>query len=510
MGRPRIIRTAEEQRAYEERRREQQRECQRRRRAANTTDEDRARNAKRLRQMRQDDERRGAENASKRRRYHAAKLDSFNGACAKFKRDFLDRQYVCSCRVCGRLWFEIDLTKIGDVRDPAERTRALQVLSDSLPDAGDVENFQVCGTCKDSLLKGVQNDSEVQESETILPDDGPGWGGSTDESVMPAEAIKTEPPDYVEQDKKPGSHLSSTEFESERYGEDWKPGSQVSTFTKDYTDMTEVTFHLNAEPQVSEASQLYDGTTVAVKIEPQDATEVCTEAVAMGTGLDGSSDNSAMAAVTIKTEPPEYVEQDEAPGSHLVSVKSETECYEEVRKPRNHVPALTEGEPSDYADVTKVTFHTNPELQVSEGFQQHGNAAVAAEIEPQDPTEVNNRADPAETGMVRCASYTCELKLKVVEHAIEHGNCAAARHFGVDEQHLWERLESVQRRATRIICGTADGSYDARLVWVPLVGDPPREATGLTDARTVPDARWTAFRDLVVLRSADKQKNWAA
>ncbi|KAM7303639.1 hypothetical protein ISCGN_013584 [Ixodes scapularis] len=79
-----------------------------------------------------------------------------------------------------------------------------------------------------------------------------------------------------------------------------------------------------------------------------------------------------------------------------------------------------------------------------------------------------------------------------------------------NKQHLWERLESVQRRATRIICGTADGSYDARLVWVPLVGDPPREATGLTDARTVPDARWTAFRDLVVLRSADKQKNWAA
>ncbi|KAM7286077.1 hypothetical protein ISCGN_032962 [Ixodes scapularis] len=83
-------------------------------------------------------------------------------------------------------------------------------------------------------------------------------------------------------------------------------------------------------------------------------------------------------------------------------------------------------------------------------------------------------------------------------------------HFRTPEQHLWERLESVQRRATRIICGTADGSYDARLVWVPLVGDPPREATGLTDARTVPDARWTAFRDLVVLRSADKQKNWAA
>ncbi|CAN8011958.1 unnamed protein product, partial [Ixodes pacificus] len=315
MGRPRIVRTPEEQRAYEERRRKQQRECQRRRRAAKTTDADRAQNAKRLRQMRQDDERRGAENASKRRRYHAAKLDNFNGACAKFKRDFLDRQFVCSCRVCGRLWFDNDLTKIGDVRDPAKRTRALRVL-DSFPDAGDAENFQVCGTCKDSLIKGVQNDSEVQESETILPDDGPGWGGSIDESATPAEAIKTEPPGYVEQGEELGNHLASVKSESERYGEDWKPDCRAPALTKaiefpDYTDMTEVTFHLNAEPQVSEATQRHNGTTVAVKIEPQDTTEVCTEAVAVGTGLDSSSGDGAVAAVTIKTEPPEYVEQDE-------------------------------------------------------------------------------------------------------------------------------------------------------------------------------------------------------
>ncbi|XP_070382749.1 uncharacterized protein [Dermacentor albipictus] len=49
MGRPRAVRTPEEQRAYEERRREQKRECARRWRAARNTDEDRAANAKRMR-----------------------------------------------------------------------------------------------------------------------------------------------------------------------------------------------------------------------------------------------------------------------------------------------------------------------------------------------------------------------------------------------------------------------------------------------------------------------------
>ncbi|CAN8011760.1 unnamed protein product [Ixodes pacificus] len=104
-------------------------------------------------------------------------------------------------------------------------------------------------------------------------------------------------------------------------------------------------------------------------------------------------------AVHAFAEPPEYVEQDEKPSSHLVSVTSEPGCYDEVWKPRNPVPALTKGEPPDYMDVTKVTFHTNPEPQVSEGAQQHGDAAVAVKIEPREPTEVDNQALPAETGL---------------------------------------------------------------------------------------------------------------
>ncbi|CAN8011927.1 unnamed protein product [Ixodes pacificus] len=125
---------------------------------------------------------------------------------------------------------------------------------------------------------------------------------------------------------------------------------------------------------------------VAVKIEPQDATEVCTEEVPVG------------------AEPPEYVEQDEEPSSHLVSVKSESEYYEEVWEPRDPVPALTKGVPPDPMDVTKVTFHTNPEPLVSEEAQQRGNAAVAVKIEPQDPTEVNDPALSAETGLGAAAA----------------------------------------------------------------------------------------------------------
>ncbi|CAN8032249.1 unnamed protein product [Ixodes persulcatus] len=207
--------------------------------------------------------------------------------------------------------------------------------------------------------------------------------------------------------------------------------------------MTKVTFHFNAEPQVSEDTRRRYNGAVAIKIEPPDPTEVHTETASTATdvrddfaalqcgtipanarlglcsesytngseilrrilsrdktdratldaGLDGSSANTVTTAVTIKTEPPGYVEQDEEPSSHLVSVTSEPECYEEVWEPRNPVlPALTKGEPPDHTDLTKVTFHTNPELQISEEAHQRGDAAVAVKIEPQDPMEVDASA----------------------------------------------------------------------------------------------------------------------
>ncbi|XP_040074475.3 uncharacterized protein LOC115329815 [Ixodes scapularis] len=285
----------------------------------------------------------------------------------------------------------------------------------------------------------VQSDSDTQESKSILPDDGPGWGSSSDNSLMQAVTIKTEPPDYVEQDEEPSSHLVSVKSEPECYEEVREPNSLVPALTKDYTNVTKVTFHLDAEPQVSEDAQRRCNRAVDVKMEPPDPTELHTKAASTGTdvqhdfaaqqsgtipanarlglcsksypngsellrrillrgktdgalmdaGLDGSSKNAVMTAITIKTEPPEYVEQDEEPSSHLVSVTSEPECYEEVWKPGNPVPALTKDEPPDHTDVTKVTFHTNPELQVSKEALQRGNAAVAVKIEPQDPTEVD-------------------------------------------------------------------------------------------------------------------------
>uniref|UniRef100_A0A6B0VFI9 Uncharacterized protein n=1 Tax=Ixodes ricinus TaxID=34613 RepID=A0A6B0VFI9_IXORI len=170
-----------------------------------------------------------------------------------------------------------------------------------------------------AVVKYVQGDSDTQESGSMLPNDGSGWGSSNDNSSTEAVTIKTEPPPCA---------------------------------------------------------------------ESPDPTEVHSEAVSTGTGLDGSSGNTAMTAVTIKPEAPDYVEQDEDPCSHLVSVKSELECYEEVWEPGNPVPALTNGERPDYTDVTKVTFHAIPELQVSKGAQQCGNAAVAVKIERQDPMEV--------------------------------------------------------------------------------------------------------------------------
>uniref|UniRef100_A0A6B0VAY7 Putative purinergic receptor p2x n=1 Tax=Ixodes ricinus TaxID=34613 RepID=A0A6B0VAY7_IXORI len=242
--------------------------------------------------------------------------------------------------------------------------------------------FLPTATAAAPLGKDVPGHSDTPEIESILPDDGLGWGSSSDNSSTEAVTIKTEPPEYVEQDE--------------------EPSSLVPAFTKDYTDMTKVTFHFNAEPQVSEETGRSHSAAVAVKIEPPDPTEVHTKAASTGTarqsgtipanarlglcsesypngseilrrilsrgktdralldaGLDASSANTVMTAVTIKKEP---------------------ECCEEVWEPRNPVPALTKGEPPDPTDVTEATFHTNPELQVSKEAQERGNAAVAVKI----------------------------------------------------------------------------------------------------------------------------------
>ncbi|KAG0438781.1 hypothetical protein HPB47_016875, partial [Ixodes persulcatus] len=134
--------------------------------------------------------------------------------------------------------------------------------------------------------------------------------------------------------------------------------------------------------------------------------------------LNGSRELNAMATVTVKTEPQDYTERDEEPGSHLVSVKSEPQDYvewdeepgnhvvsvkpepdynEEYREPSSPVPPRTK----DYTDVTSVTFHLITEPQASEENRERDIAAVAVKIEPQDPREVCAEAVSMGTGKVK-------------------------------------------------------------------------------------------------------------
>ncbi|XP_049523462.1 uncharacterized protein LOC119453069 isoform X2 [Dermacentor silvarum] len=185
MGRPRKVKTPEEQREYNARRKEQNRLAQQRRRqnpAALAQDAERkrqarqdpayaareaecmrrarqdpayaAREAERKRQARRDDEeRREAENAAKRRKYHADKLAKLKGINAKFKKKFLDVEFGFTCSVCDRLCaLQDDLMCISNVMNTEKKQSALDVLSCSFP-GEDVVNFKVCGACKDSLLE---------------------------------------------------------------------------------------------------------------------------------------------------------------------------------------------------------------------------------------------------------------------------------------------------------------------------------------------------------------------
>ncbi|KAM7286111.1 uncharacterized protein ISCGN_032996 [Ixodes scapularis] len=261
--------------------------------------------------------------------------------------DFGRRGEVAECtvmRLCNRL------RVVGSVDTTGPTVGHTEVAGFFGPD-----QFQMALRRSDKEKEGsahdVQGHSDTEESESILPDDGP------------------EPPEYVEQDEEPSSHLVSVKSEPEFYEDVKEPNSLVPALTKDYTDMTKVTFHFNAEPQVSEETRRWHNTTVAVKIEPPDPTEVHTEAVSTGTGLDGSSGNTVMTAVTIKTEPPEYVEQDEEPSSHLVSVKPDLGAaplkefqqapvptnsigsYAVVARPLRWVPTSVRNEVQPQADI---------------------------------------------------------------------------------------------------------------------------------------------------------------
>ncbi|CAN8011748.1 unnamed protein product [Ixodes pacificus] len=164
MGRPRKVKTPEEQREYNARRKEQNRLAQQRRRqnpAALAQDAEcmrqarqdpayAAREAERKPQATSPPRRREAENAVKRRKYHADQLANFKGANSKFKNKFLGVEFGFTCSMWDRLWFQDDLMCISHVTNRQKKQSALDVLSHSFS-GEDVENSKVCGACKDSL-----------------------------------------------------------------------------------------------------------------------------------------------------------------------------------------------------------------------------------------------------------------------------------------------------------------------------------------------------------------------
>ncbi|XP_029840840.2 THAP domain-containing protein 11 isoform X2 [Ixodes scapularis] len=72
--------------------------------------------------------------------------------------------------------------------------------------------------------------------------------------------------------------------EPDYYEEYREPDSPVPPLTKEYTDVTRVTFHLGTESGVFEENRLRNFAAVAVKTEPQDPREVGAEVVSAGTG----------------------------------------------------------------------------------------------------------------------------------------------------------------------------------------------------------------------------------
>ncbi|XP_075531842.1 uncharacterized protein LOC142564648 isoform X3 [Dermacentor variabilis] len=208
MGRPRIVRSPEEQAAFNERRRalarerarrrradpavraaraqamrkqreedperrEREAEASRRRRAANP--ELRKREAERKRQRRVvDPEYRERDVQAKRQRRandpeyrareserlqqrrlglpQAARTSADSGGeptTKRFERQFLARTFGTSCTVCD--WFDNTVTLVTGIRSPEQRDNAFKVLREHYPKNA----LQVCSTCKDAVTRGV-------------------------------------------------------------------------------------------------------------------------------------------------------------------------------------------------------------------------------------------------------------------------------------------------------------------------------------------------------------------
>ncbi|XP_075728276.1 uncharacterized protein LOC142769176 [Rhipicephalus microplus] len=70
---------------------------------------------------------------------------------ARFKCDFLDRSFGHTCKVCDRLLFDNNLTRIGNIQN---NSKALSVLCDTFGKGTGYADYVVCATCKQSLIAG--------------------------------------------------------------------------------------------------------------------------------------------------------------------------------------------------------------------------------------------------------------------------------------------------------------------------------------------------------------------
>lgn len=74
--------------------------------------------------------------------------------------EFLDQSFGHSCKVCDRLWFDNNLTRIGSIQNERDRTNAIAVLHQEFgggaanANIGKLSEYMVCGTCKDALTSG--------------------------------------------------------------------------------------------------------------------------------------------------------------------------------------------------------------------------------------------------------------------------------------------------------------------------------------------------------------------
>lgn len=167
MGRPKKVRTAEEEATNREARLVAMWEKRRQRQADPTY---LAREAKanmcRLRKYLEYANRERARIAAKHQQLHQnpavreAKYErcrahaSTGGASTRFQHEFLSLEFGHSCWVCDQLWFDSNLSMLNTVRSVEKHAQGMCVLRDIFPEASDHDEMRLCRTCWETVLRG--------------------------------------------------------------------------------------------------------------------------------------------------------------------------------------------------------------------------------------------------------------------------------------------------------------------------------------------------------------------